>query len=41
MLVMLRGRQGFLPFVLAWAGIAVVMATILMAVLWSGGSFLH
>jgi hypothetical protein len=35
---MLQGRRGFWPFVLAWAGIALAMAAILMAVLWFGGS---
>jgi hypothetical protein len=35
---MLRGRQGFWPFLIAWAGIAAAMAAILIAVLWFGGS---
>jgi hypothetical protein len=35
---MLRGRQGFVPFVLGWVGIVIAMAAILAIVFWLAGS---
>lgn len=38
---MLRGRQGFWPFLAGWAAIAAVMAVILLLVLFMSGSLSH
>jgi hypothetical protein len=38
---MLQGRQGFWPFVLAWAVIVACLSIVLFAILWFGGSLPH
>lgn len=36
---MLRGRRGALAFVVAWAGITLLLVLIVVGVFWLGGSF--